>query len=157
MSLNNILMIIGLVFVPTLELRAAIPYGIATLGSEEWLLILIISIIANIILGAVFYYFLDWIIYLVTKIEFLNKIYQKKYLKVQTKIKSKVDKYGLLGVSLFIAVPLPGSGSYTGAIAAKTLGLSNKKFLIANSIGVTIAGIIVTIISLGGLEALKWL
>lgn len=150
-------MIIGLVFVPTLELRAAIPYGIAVLGVENWLLVFILAVLSNIVLGVVFYYFLDGIILLVTKIKFVDKIYQKKYLKVKEKINTKVEKYGLIGVSLFIAVPLPGSGSYTGAIAAKALGLSNKKFFLANALGVFIAGIIVTIISLGGISVLKWI
>ena len=67
----------------------------------------------------------------------------------QRKIKPLVDKYGLFGVSLFIAIPLPGSGSYTGAVAAYILGIGYKKFILANLIGVIIAGTIVTLTSLG--------
>jgi len=69
---------------------------------------------------------------------------------MQKKINKHVDKYGELAVAIFIGIPLPGSGVYSGAIAAYLLGLKYRKFIIANIIGVLIAGIIVTIISLTG-------
>ena len=50
---------------------------------------------------------------------------------------------------IFIAIPLPGSGSYSGALAAHLIGLSFRKFVVANTLGVIIAGIIVTLLSLG--------
>jgi len=71
---------------------------------------------------------------------------------INEKIHKYVDKYGLLGVSIFIGIPLPGSGVYSGALGAYLLGINFKKFLIASIIGVLIAGILVTIISLTGVE-----
>jgi len=65
-------------------------------------------------------------------------------------VKPYVDKYGEWGIALFIGIPLPGSGSYSGALAAYVLGLSYKKFIIANLLGVLIAGIAVLIVSLTG-------
>ncbi|GAH86941.1 unnamed protein product, partial [marine sediment metagenome] len=72
------------------------------------------------------------------------------------KIEPYVRKYGTFGVSLFIGLPLPGSGSYTGALGAYLLGLGYKKFVIANIIGVVIAGIIVTILTLAGIRISNW-
>ena len=71
-------------------------------------------------------------------------------------LKKSVEKYGEWAVALFIAIPLPGSGSYSGAIAAYVIGLSHKKFAIANLIGVIIAGILVTAIVLFGTEAFSF-
>jgi uncharacterized membrane protein len=53
-------------------------------------------------------------------------------------------------VAIFIGIPLPGSGVYTGAVASFLIGLNFKKFIIADIIGVLIAGILVTIICLTG-------
>jgi len=72
--------------------------------------------------------------------------------RTQKNIQKYVDKYGELGVALFIGVPLPGSGVYSGALGAYVIGLKLKKFIIADIIGVLIAGTIVTIISTGVLQ-----
>jgi uncharacterized membrane protein len=55
-----------------------------------------------------------------------------------------------LGVAIFIGIPLPGTGVYAAALGSNLIGLSYKKFIIADIIGVLIAGIIVTIITLSG-------
>ncbi|MEA3499505.1 MAG: small multi-drug export protein, partial [Candidatus Marinimicrobia bacterium] len=73
------------------------------------------------------------------------------------KVESKVEKYGEFGLALFIGIPLPGSGVYTGALAAFILGLDFKKFFIATVIGVFIAGILVTIATLTGMEFLEFM
>lgn len=59
-----------------------------------------------------------------------------------------VEKYGELGVAVFIGIPLPGSGVYTGAFGAYLLGLDKRKFGVANVIGVLIAGVAVTVLCL---------
>jgi len=73
--------------------------------------------------------------------------------KTQKKIHKLVEKYGELSVAVFVGIPLPGSGVYSGALAAYLIGLDFKKFTIANIIGVLIAGTLVTIISLTGMQA----
>lgn len=61
-----------------------------------------------------------------------------------------VEKYERIGLILVVAVPLPGSGAWTGSILAFLLGLEFKSSLISIVIGVFIAGVIVTILSLLG-------
>jgi uncharacterized membrane protein len=58
-------------------------------------------------------------------------------------------------VALFIGIPLPGTGSYSGALGAYLLGLGYRKFIIANVIGVLMAGTIVTAVVLGGVGAFR--
>jgi len=151
--MNEILNLIWITFLPFLELRASIPYGILK-TNMHWFLVFIICVITNIILGLILYPLLDKIITISTKIKIIDNLYQKYVEKTQKKINKYVEKYGELAVAVFIGIPLPGSGVYSGALAAYLIGLKYRKFLIANIIGVLIAGIVVTIVSLTGVEIL---
>ena len=67
-----------------------------------------------------------------------------------------MDKYGEWALAIFIGIPLPGSGVYSGALAADLLGLSFRKFVVANIVGVLIAGVIVTAVSLWAPETFSF-
>ncbi|MDE6767954.1 MAG: small multi-drug export protein, partial [Eubacterium sp.] len=60
----------------------------------------------------------------------------------------KIDKYAIWGLLLFVAIPHPGTGGWTGALLASLLHLDKKKSFGVISIGVFIAGLIITILSL---------
>ena len=64
------------------------------------------------------------------------------------KKKDKIDKYGIWGLLLFVAIPLPGTGGWTGALLASLLHLDRKKSFGVIAVGVFIAGLIITILSL---------
>jgi len=159
--LLKILILILVTFIPFLELRASIPLGLLS-GKVEifnltlqgfglnWFLVLLVCVISNIILGIFIYFFLDKFVHHLIKFGFFNKYYTRRIEKTQKKIKPYMDKFGIFGVAFFIGVPLPGSGSYSGALAAYLLGLGYRKFILANTIGVIIAGIAVTILTLVG-------
>jgi uncharacterized membrane protein len=153
--INNIFQIIMVTFLPFLELRASIPYGILIL-KENWILVFFICVITNIILGMVLFPLINTIIAILTKVKFIKKIYNYYVVKTQKKITKYVDKYGEIGIALFIGIPLPGSGVYSGSLGANLIGLKYKKFIIANILGVLIAGIIVTIIVLSGNNAFSY-
>ena len=149
---SNIILISAITFLPFLELRASIPYGILVL-KMHWLPVFVIASIANIILGPIVYFFLDKIIHIFLKVKFIDNIYQKYVEKTQKNIHKYVEKYGEAALAIFIGIPLPGSGSYTGALAAYLVGLGYKKFFIANVIGVLIAAVIVIAIVMTGINA----
>ncbi len=158
--INNILLLILLTLLPFLELRYSIPagilvgtiklpFGLSLVGLDmPWYVVFPVCVITNIILGIIIFFLLKTIVNYFLKFKWFNNIYMKIVARPQRRIKKYVEKYGELGVALFISVPLPGSGVYTGALGAYALGLDLKKFIIADIIGVTIAGIIVTILSL---------
>lgn len=150
--LNNILIISAITFLPFLELRASIPYGILVL-KMHWLPVFIIASIANIILGPIVYFFIDKLIHIFLKVKFIDNMYQKYVEKTQKNIHKYVEKYGEAAVAIFIGIPLPGSGSYSGALASYLIGLGYRKFFIANVIGVLIAAAIVTAIVMTGINA----
>lgn len=160
--LNQILKLILWTLIPFLELRYSIPAGILSgtvalpfgmtlsgLGMD-WKIVFIVCVITNMILGALIYFGLNVFTKHFIQYKFFNRPYQFFVRKTQKRITKYVDKYGLLGVALFISIPLPGSGSYSGALGAHILGLDFKKFILANCIGVTIAGILVTVMTLTG-------
>ena len=64
------------------------------------------------------------------------------------KKRDKIDKYGIWGLLIFVAIPLPGTGGWTGALLASLLHLDRKKSFFVISLGVFIAGLIMTVLSL---------
>jgi uncharacterized membrane protein len=60
-----------------------------------------------------------------------------------------IDRYGYLGLTLFVAIPLPVTGAWTGCLLAFLLGLNRFKSFFYIALGVTLAGIIVLTTSLG--------
>lgn len=159
----KILALVLVTFIPLLELRASIPLGILSGEARlfgltlqgfglNFILVFTVCVISNIILGILVYFFLNKFVKHLIQFRLFAKYYNKKVKKTQRKIEPYVKKYGTFGVALFIGLPLPGSGSYTGALGAYLLGLDYKKFIIANIIGVVIAGTLVTALTLAGIE-----
>lgn len=154
--MNNILELILWTLAPFLELRASIPYGIIKLGMG-WPLVFAVCVITNILLAPVIYLFLDKIIHIFLRIKLISRVYDHYVEKTQKNIHRYVEKYGEWAVALFIAVPLPGSGVYSGMLASYLIGLGYRKSFVAAIVGVLIAGIIVTLISISGSEAFYFL
>jgi uncharacterized membrane protein len=144
-----------LTIIPFLELRASIPIGIWALKMNWWEVFLI-AVIANIIIAPIAYWIFKEAIHIFRKIKFVDKLYHKTIEKVQKKTHKFIEKYGPLGLALFIGVPLPGSGVYSGSVAAVVFDLDFKKFMIASIIGVLIAAIAVTLIVLTGSSAMSF-
>lgn len=71
------------------------------------------------------------------------------------KKRDKIDKYGVWGLLIFVAIPLPGTGGWTGALLASLLHLDRKKSFGVICVGVFIAGLIITILSLVGVAVFK--
>ena len=83
-----------------------------------------------------------------SKVKWLNKI--AKWLnKKADKNKDKIEKYGYLGLLLFVGIPLPGTGAWTGCLVASALHLDRKKAFYATLGGIIMASIIMMIISYG--------
>ena len=161
--IKEIAILFLLTFLPFFELRLTIPLGILakeitlpiihqTLPGYQLdpVVVVITCIIANIILGIILYEVILLIEKQIHLFPQLNKFYLKYKKQAQTKVEPYTKKYGKLGIALFIAVPLPGSGSYTGSLAAFVLGLKRSDFYKANTIGVILAGLLVTILTMTG-------
>ena len=153
--LKQTLYLVLVTLVPALELRASIPYGV--LGSERWgitpglmswPLVVAVCVVANILLGWAVFWVLAPILRGFERFAWFRGWISPVLLRAQRRLKPYVDRYGELGVAVFIGIPLPGSGVYTGAVGAFLLGLDRRKFAVANVIGVLIAATAVTAVTL---------
>ena len=109
----------------------------------------------NMLVAPVVFLFLSTLHRLFQRIRWYDKIVSRLLVRAQAKVKEKVDRYGYFGVMLFVAVPLPITGAYTGTLGAWVLGLDRRKTFLAVSAGVLIAGIVVTTVASLGIEALS--
>jgi len=147
MSLLNYFIVFIITFLPIFELRLAIPLGVLVLGTNIFLTALV-SIIANILIGIIIYFLIDLIISFFLRYKFLKKMYDKLIIRSQKKVEKYITKYGVIGLAIFIGIPLPVSGVYTGALGAKILGIKFKKFIPACIMGVIISAILVSLITM---------
>lgn len=129
---------------PIIELRGSIPLGIG-LGLN-WFWVYIISVIGNMIpvpfVILIIRPLIEWLIH--------SKAFNKigTWLDQRTKEKSaKVTKYKKLGLLILVAIPLPGTGAWTGATVAGILNMRLKDALPVILAGVMIAGVAMVIIS----------
>lgn len=107
----------------------------------------IISFIGNIFPIPFILLLINWIFEMLKKVPKINKMIY--WLEDKTlKKRDKIDKYGIWGLLFFVAIPLPGTGAWTGALLASLLKLDKKKAFGVISLGVFIAGLIMTVISL---------
>lgn len=139
---------------PISELRGAIPYGY--LNGVNIFLSFIVSVIFNFIAAILLFYFLDTVNKLFLKIKFYRTFFEKIVNRAKIKVGNKFEKYEYLGLMLFVAIPLPVTGAWTGTIGAWVLGLDRKKSLLFVFLGVVIAGIVVSIITYTGTETFNF-
>jgi len=139
----------GITLIPALELRASIPVGIFGMKDRvSWPAVVMICTIANIVLGWVVFVVLGPAFTLVRKWTWFDGRIWPILERSRHRVRPYVEKYGEIGVAIFIGIPLPGSGVYTGAFGAYLLGMGRRKFAVANVIGVLIASAAVTALSL---------
>ena len=142
MELSEILTVIGSAALPILELRASIPIAIVRYHFT-WYYAYLFSIIGNIIPVPFILKFLDAIISLLSKVKFMDKLIQ--WFLARTRRRGKiVERYETIGLTLFVAIPLPITGAWTGSILAVLMGLKFRRAMVSIFIGVLIAGVIVT-------------
>jgi uncharacterized membrane protein len=138
---------------PISELRGAIPYGLA--HGLPVIAVYPFCVVLNALIGPILYLFLSSLHVLLYRWTFYRRIFDGVIHRAREKVQQKVDKYGYLGIMLFVAVPLPITGAYTGTLGAWILGLNVRKTCIAVFMGVIISGIIVTLVSYFGIGALS--
>ena len=147
--LKAIILLTAITLIPALELRASIPWGVIKMSEDvPWAVVVLICTIANIILGWGVFLVLGPVFTFIRKWKWFDRRIWPILERTRHKIHPYVEKYGELGVAVFIGIPLPGSGVYTGAFGSYLLGLDRRKFAIANVIGVLIAATAATIVSL---------
>ena len=147
--LGKYILIFIISLLPILELRGGL-VAASLLDLPMWTG-LIVCLVANAIIIPFVLFLMDRIIKLLSYIEIFKKFFDW-WTKKALRKRDVIEKYGYLGIMLFVAIPLPGSGAWTGCLLAVLLGLDKKKSFFAATIGILIAAAIMLIFSYGILK-----
>lgn len=151
---SQLILSIILSFLPFVELRAGLPVVIDYClknGLNIWPYFSLV-VLVNILVTLFVFFFMDFLHLHFMKISYYKKFMDKFLERVKRKGKHLENKEGLLLhflLCVFVAIPLPGTGAWTGAVLAWLFGFNRKASFISISLGVLIAGFIVLAISLG--------
>ena len=135
---------------PIIELRGAIPLG-AGLGLPWWQTFAI-SVVGNLLPIPFILLLMRWMLDVMKKVKGLRRIALWLEAKVEKK-RDKVEKYAFWGLTIFVAIPLPGTGAWTGSLIASVTGMRFWRSFLCATIGVLIAAMVMTLASYGVVEA----
>ena len=145
-QINELFAVFIISMLPIVELRGAIPVGVG-LGLELWK-IFVVSVVGNMIPVPFVILFIRPIIEYLAKTKRFSGFAKKLTERAMSK-SEKVVKYKKIGLYLFVAIPLPGTGAWTGSLIASLLDMRLKDAVPMILAGVITAGIIMLFISYG--------
>lgn len=142
--------------VPIIELRGAVPIGVG-MGLDLWI-VYVLSIIGNMLPVPIIYLFARKVLVWGKDKKYIGKFFNFCLEKGEhggQKLMAKAGKNGtFIALMLFVAIPLPGTGAWTGTLAASMLNFGFKRSTFAVLLGVLIAGILMGLASMGLFGAL---
>ncbi len=150
-SLPKELVTLFIAMIPIFELRGAIPWALANPpigGGLDWQTAFIFAYIGNFIPVIPLLLFLDPVTNFLRRWTIFDRFFEWLFRRTRRKGKM-IEKYEIIGLLLYVGIPLPGTGAWTGSLAAYLFGVKFKNSLLAISIGIVLAGILVTLASLG--------
>jgi uncharacterized membrane protein len=138
---------------PVSELRGGIPYAVA--NDINIVFAYVICVIANILVIPILFVFFETLHKIFYRIKLYRILFDKWVVRTRRKAESNVARFGYWGIMLFVAIPLPVTGAYTGTLAAWILKLDRKKSFWYLALGVIIAGIIVSFATISGVQLFR--
>lgn len=140
--------------VPLIELRGAVPIGLSQAFGDALpiLQLYIVSILGNMLPVPFIFFFARKVLEWGADKRFIGKFFTfclEKGKKGGEKLKAKAGKGLYFALFLFVGIPLPGTGAWTGTLAASLLDMDFKKSVISIMLGVVLAGIIMGLASAG--------
>ena len=144
---RNFIYALLITLVPGVELRGSIPLVLLVYKQGLWSVVIIT--VLNIIITPLVFIFWYLFLKISEHVGFLKR-FTNFYLKnLQKRSQKTINKFGFLGLLIFVAIPLPGTGAYSGALIAEIFGMNKIKAFISITIGIIIASLIVTLAILG--------
>ncbi len=143
--------------IPLIELRGAVIAGINVFHMHP-LFVYVITVLANCIPVPFVIFFIKKIMACLRKFRGFDKFVAKLERIADSKAgKITRYKYEMVGLCMFVAIPFPGTGAYSGALIAALLGFRKKHSIIAICLGIALAGIIMTLACTSLKSFLYWL
>ena len=140
--------------VPLVELRLAVPFAVGM--GLPYIPALIVSVLGNMIPVPFIYFFARKVLVWGADKKYIGKFFRfclEKGEKAGKKLVKATGRGGLfLALLLFVGIPLPGTGAWTGALGASFLNMGFKSTVLSVSLGVILAGIIMAVVSAAGLH-----
>lgn len=136
---------------PVAELRGGLPYALAR-GATP-VVAFVLAVAGNLVVVPILLFGLRTAERVLRRWQLTARLMEHVFARTRRKGKW-VDRFGLLGLFLLVAIPLPGTGAWTGAIAAVLLGVPIKRAFAVIALGVLAAGVLVLFASLGAFELL---
>ena len=146
MDLFTVLKLIAISLLPWIELRGSIPIGIS-MGLNP-LHVFLICTLSDIILIPLLLLAFKIAIPLILRIDVVNRFYQWNVVGTLKRYE-KYRKWEEIGLILFVAVPLPFTGVYSGTFVSYLLNFKKGEAFLSIAMGAGIAGVIVTLLSIG--------
>ncbi|MDA3815027.1 MAG: small multi-drug export protein [Patescibacteria group bacterium] len=134
---------------PIFELRGAIPFAVGVyemsiFNAYFW------SVLGNIIPVIIITFLLEVVVkFLSKKFYFWNLFFRWLFERTRRRAHDKIEKYGAWGLFFLVAIPLPITGGWTGALAAFLFGIEKKKSIPVIILGIMTAGVIVSLLTMG--------
>lgn len=146
-SSPHVLVTLVLAAAPVSELRGAIPYAI-TVGHMSWQEAYIISVIGNFLPVLPILYLLGPVSEYLRRWRLFDRFFD--WLFARTRRRGRlIERFEVIGLLLFVAIPLPITGAWTGSAAAFVFGVKKRVAIPTIFAGICLAGVIVTLASLG--------
>ncbi|KKM86020.1 hypothetical protein LCGC14_1283160 [marine sediment metagenome] len=154
--ISNELLVLILSALPISELRGGIPLGLS--HNIDTRLVLTLAIIGNLLpVIPIIYFFEPVSDFLRKRLPFFDRLMTKIYERTRAKHSDKIDRYGALGLTLFVAIPSPATGAWTGSLLVVLFGLKKIYAIPAIFLGVFIAAFLVLAVSTGAITVLKYI
>lgn len=154
--LKKYLMVFFISMVPLIELRGGVPAAVL-MGIPYWQA-LAVCVIGNMLPVPIIYFFARKVLLWGCDKKYIGKFFTycvEKGEKGGQKLKARAGRGGLfIALLLFVGIPLPGTGAWTGTLAASFLNMGIKNTALSVSLGVIMAGIIMGIASTGAFSVL---
>ena len=151
---DQYLLIFLVSMVPLIELRGAVPYAVLV-GLDYWTA-LVICVIGNMLPVPIIYFFARKVLLWGCDKKYIGKFFSyciEKGERGGQKLKAKAGRGGLfVALLLFVGIPLPGTGAWTGTLAASFLNMGIKSTTLAVSLGVILAGLIMGFVAMTGVH-----
>ncbi|OHD75293.1 MAG: ligand-binding protein SH3 [Spirochaetes bacterium RBG_13_68_11] len=151
MKPSTIVWAVLLSLLPIAELRGSIPFSLA--NGMPVAAAFALCVVTNMLVGPIAWLFLSTLHRVLSRWRPYATLFERIVERARRKVHAAVVRWGYWGLAIFVAIPLPFTGAWTGALGAWVLGMEVRKSLLAVAVGVLIAGVVVTLVAYFGIKA----
>jgi uncharacterized membrane protein len=145
---------------PLTELRGSIPLAWTAMSGSwvwPWWKIYLLAVAGNLLPVPFILWFLEPVSRFLRRWRPFDRFFERLFDRTRRRAGKKIERYEALGLTVFVAIPLPVTGAWTGSLAAFLFGIPKRLAIPAIALGVAVAGILVTLIMSGTLAGIGFL